>query len=172
MTHTTIQRETIDVLSRAALTSARVHYVSEAIKNTDTSFEIIRILTSALISAEQEVNVHRDQHIRLREMSLTPSMFLDSNQKFIGVDVAKTGSDTQIYNLPPYQIEIQNKILDAIGNYRMSHHGEYPCEIKVSGRIYTVIRNNQYYYTHEENQFDGIPVLLYKNAPEDFIEVS
>lgn len=96
MTHTTIQRETIDVLSRAALTSVRVHYVSEAIKNTDTSFEIIRILTSALISAEQEVNVHRDQHIRLREMSLTPSMSLDSNQKFIGVDVAKTGSNTKI----------------------------------------------------------------------------
>lgn len=99
MIHTTIKQETVDVLSRSALTSARAHYVSEAIKNTESSFEIIHILTSALIAADQEAEAYKKQCINLNQKNpVIPPIILDKNQIFMGIDVAGAGKDIGIYS--------------------------------------------------------------------------
>lgn len=77
----TIQQETIDALSRSALTSSIAHRVSEAIKNTDASFEIIRILTSALIAADKEAEIYKKQCINLSQKNpVIPPIILDGSK--------------------------------------------------------------------------------------------
>lgn len=74
--------------------------------------------------------------------------------------------------LSAYQLEIQNKILDAISTYYYDNNGEHPSKIKVSSHIYSVIRVNQICYSPKEDQFDGLPTSVDKNSHRDFIEVS
>lgn len=95
---TPIQQETIDILHHASLTSPRARYALEAMKNAKSSFEIIRILASALITSEQEAEIYKNHYTRLREISPIPDMFLDETKyTFMGADVAEAGKDVGVY---------------------------------------------------------------------------
>lgn len=99
MNATTIQLETLDALSNASSKSPRVHIVRERILQCKSSFDIIRLLTSAFLHVDEDVMRLANEVINLKNTSPhIPPILLDKNQTFMGVDIAGVGKDVGTYH--------------------------------------------------------------------------
>jgi hypothetical protein len=98
MNTTTIQLETLDALSNASFKSPRVHIVRERILQCKSSFDIIRLLTSAFLHVDEDVMRLANEVVNLKNTSPhIPPILLDKNQIFMGIDIAGVGKDVGVY---------------------------------------------------------------------------
>lgn len=79
MMRSTIQTEIIQILEHKAMKSSRIHTILQKVEQCESSFELIRLLTSAVLSLDEIADSYQKQVEKTEAWATTRTMLVDED---------------------------------------------------------------------------------------------